>query len=93
MTPAPFGGALDSARDTARRRSHQGLRDKEHPNKLAPCAPALFISPSAKLRARVPPASPDFNPSSGSMEMRASFSNPPRLQSRRAALSDQTDND
>jgi hypothetical protein len=55
----------------ARRRRFQGCKIEKRQNKTAPCAPALFIGPSAQLGiSRCPPACPhpQLNPSSSSMD-------------------------
>jgi hypothetical protein len=67
--------AKNAVRD-ARRRRLQGCELEKRQNKTAPCAPALFIGPSAqpgisRCPLRLP--SPRHNPSSGSMDMRASI--------------------
>jgi hypothetical protein len=66
----------NNASPGARRRRFQGSEIEKRQNKLAPCAPALFIGPSARSASTTParlPA-PLLNPSGGSMDMRASNS-------------------
>jgi hypothetical protein len=91
----PYDGSSNDASDAAGRRTLQGyLHEKRH-DKTAPCAPALFISPSACSAFATPACPPaQLNPSSGSMEMRAStllVKSPDLTVPNRAKLSDHQD--
>jgi hypothetical protein len=70
MFRSPSRRANNNSRG-ARRRRLQGCVFEKRQDKLAPCAPALFIGPSAQLGIlRCPPACPhpQHIPSSGSMD-------------------------